>query len=164
MALTAGDIMQTEIVTVSPELSLLEAHRLFVADEIHGAPVVDENDVVRGVISSADLLRVVAEEYGAAGIGVDYFRDLVEFSGPDWASMPEDFQDRLSNLCVGDAMTAAVVEVAPDATVREVARAICENQIHRVLVVEGDQLLGLISTLDLVAVLRDDPDRGLRPA
>ena len=117
MALTARDIMQTEIVTVSPELPLLDVHRLFVDEEIHGAPVIDENGVVSGVVSSADLLRVVAEEHGTAGVAVDYLRDLVEFSGPDWASMPEDFQDRLCNLCVGDAMTVAVVEVSPDATV-----------------------------------------------
>ena len=159
MAHTAGDIMQTEIVTVSPELSLLDVHRLFVAEEIHGAPVIDEDGVVSGVVSSADLLRVVAEEHGSAGVAVDYLRDLVEFSGPDWASMPEDFQDRLCNLCVRDAMTAAVVGVSPDATIGEVARAVCENRVHRVLVIENDQLLGIISTLDLVAVLRDDSGR-----
>jgi CBS domain-containing protein len=61
-------------------------------------------------------------------------------------------------------MTAAVVGVSPDATIGEVARALCENRVHRVLVIENDQLLGIISTLDLVAVLRDDSARALRPA
>jgi CBS domain-containing protein len=159
MALSASDVMQTGIVTVSPELPLLDVHRLFVAEEIHGAPVIDEDGVVSGVVSSADLLRVVAEEHGVAGVAVDYLRDLVEFSGPDWASTPEDFQNRLGDLSVRDAMTPNVVTVSPDATVGEVARILCENRVHRVLVTENDQLLGIISTLDLVAVLRDDSGR-----
>ena len=57
MTLIARDIMQDEVVTVCPELSLLGVHQLFVAEEIHGAPVIDETETVRGVISSADLLR-----------------------------------------------------------------------------------------------------------
>ena len=39
MAHTAGDIMQTEIVTVSPELSLLDVHRLFVAQPDGARPL-----------------------------------------------------------------------------------------------------------------------------
>ena len=78
--------------------------------------------------------------------------------------MPEDFQDRLGDLCVRDAMTPNVVTVSPDATVGEMARVLCDNQVHRVLVVENDHLLGIISTLDLVAVLRDDSAGELQPA
>ena len=91
-------------------------------------------------------------------IAVDYLRDLVEFSGPDWEVMPDDFQDRLRELSVGDAMTYDVVHVAPEATLSEVAKALCENRVHRVLVMEGDRLEGIVSTMDLVGVLRrDDP-------
>lgn len=160
----ARDIMQADIVTVSPELPLLDVHRLFVSDEIHGAPVVDELGVVRGIITSADLLRAVAEEHGSGCVAVDYLRDLVEYSGPDWASMPDDFQDRLSDLSVADAMTREVVEVSPEATVGEVARVLCEQRIHRVLVVDQAELCGIISSLDLVAVLRDDAAAALRSA
>jgi CBS domain-containing protein len=148
--------MQTDVLTVSPELSLLDVHRLFVTDEIHGAPVVEETGEVSGVISSADLLRVVSEEHGTAGVAVDYLRDLVEFSGPDWSSMPGDFQDRLANLCVRDAMTEDVVEVGPDAKIGEVARVLCQNRVHRVLVLDDGELVGIISTMDLVGTLRDD--------
>jgi CBS domain-containing protein len=155
MSLTAADIMQRDLVTVSPELPLLDAHQLFVSEEIHGAPVIDDSKAVRGVVSSADLLRVVAEEYGSGGIAIDYLRDLVEFSGPDRAAMPEAFQDRLRELCVGDAMTYDVIQVSPDATLPEVAETLCDNRVHRVLVMDEDQLVGIVSTMDLVSVLRE---------
>ena len=157
MGLTAVDVMQSEVVTVSPELSLLDAHQLFVSEEIHGAPVIDDGKTVCGVVSSADLLRVVAEEYGASGgIAVDYLRDLVEFSGPNWQAMPDDFQDRLRGLNVGDAMTYDVVHVAPEATLSEIARSLCDNRVHRVVVMDGDHLAGIVSTMDLVGVIRRD--------
>jgi CBS domain-containing protein len=39
--------MVRELITVTPETLLFDVHRLFVEEEIHGAPVVDENDIVR---------------------------------------------------------------------------------------------------------------------
>jgi predicted transcriptional regulator len=39
MAKTAADVMQKSVVVLSPEDSLLDAHRLFVEEEIHGARV-----------------------------------------------------------------------------------------------------------------------------
>ena len=40
MALTASDIMQTQVVTVAPTDPLSSVQRLFFEEEIHGAPVV----------------------------------------------------------------------------------------------------------------------------
>ena len=55
----ARDVMQTHLVTVEPELPLVDVHRLFVEEEITGAPVVDDTGRLLGVISSTDLLRAV---------------------------------------------------------------------------------------------------------
>jgi predicted transcriptional regulator len=80
--------MQEDVVTVSPELSLLDVHELFVWDEIHWAPVVDEDGKVVGVVTSADLLRAVADVHAGVGVEARYLRDLVEFSSPDWIPQP----------------------------------------------------------------------------
>jgi CBS domain-containing protein len=159
MGVTARDIMETKVVTVSPDLPLLDAHRLFSEREIHGAPVVSDDGAVLGVISSADLLRAVTEEHSTGRIDSYYLREFVEFSGPDWANIPEDFQDRLREVRVSDVMTSEVVWVAPDASVSEVARTLCGQCVHRVLVMQGERLAGLISTFDLVMLLRDEPER-----
>jgi CBS domain-containing protein len=154
MSAKARDVMQEDMVTVSPDLPLLDAHQLFVSEEIHGAPVVDDQGALVGVISSADLLRAVAEEHGAARVEANYLRDLVEFSSPDWIAQPEDFQDRLRELRVSDAMTTEVVQVSPDASLEEVAGALCDNRVHRVVVVESGIAVGVISTFDLVNQMR----------
>ena len=46
--------------------------------------------------------------------------------------------------------------VRPDTEVTQIARTLRENQIHRVLVVEGEVLCGIVSTFDLVSLLESD--------
>jgi len=120
--------METDLITVSPETPVVDVHRLFVEDEIHGAPVVDDDFRVVGVVSALDLLRVVGERY-------------------------DDFATRLDDVTASDAMTGIVVSVGPDATAAEIARVMRAQRIHRVLVVDGKELLGVITTFDLLAAL-----------
>lgn len=153
MARTARDIMQTHVVAVSPEEPLLEVQRLFVEEEISGAPVIDEDGRVLGVLSSTDLLRAVSEEEQGAAATPQYFRELVEFSGPDWGMVPEDFQNRLAQLTAADAMSEQVISVGPDAGIAEIARTLRFHRIHRVLVQQDGRLLGLVSGFDLIGLL-----------
>lgn len=160
MTQLARDVMEIGVVTIDPGASLLDAYRLFVEEEISGAPVVDEDGRVLGVISAHDLLRATEEERDTAVVQTSYFRDLAEFSGPDWGGVVEDFQDRLAERTVADAMTRGAIAVAPDATIPEVARTLRQHRVHRVLVAEDERVLGLISSFDLVALLEKEPPRG----
>ena len=150
--LRARDLMERDVITVAPETRLLDVHRLFVEEEIHGAPVVGEDTIVRGVVSTLDLLRVVREELepGAGATVPTYFRDELPYSGPDWLRMPEDFQDRMQELTAGDAMTREIVAVDPDETVYDVARTMLDHHVHRVLVLDAGVLRGVISAFDLL--------------
>jgi CBS domain-containing protein len=153
MAGTARDVMQTYLISVNPETPLLDVHRLFVDEEINGAPVVDETGRLLGVISSVDLLRAVEEEHDAASAGSNYLREFLEFSGPDWQEGPDNFQARLGERTVSDAMTRGGITVAPETAVSDVAATLRKHRIHRVFVVDDEQLCGVISTFDLVALL-----------
>ncbi len=153
MVRTARDVMQTYLISVNPETPLLEVHRLFVDEEINGAPVVDETGRLLGVISSVDLLRAVEEEHDAASSESSYLQDFMEISGPDWQDESNNFQARLGERTVADAMTRGGITVSPEAPVHEVAATLRKHRIHRVFVVDGEQLSGVISTFDLVALL-----------
>lgn len=153
MALKARSIMETHVVSVSPEDPLSSVHRLFFEEDINGAPVVDEQERVVGVISSKDLLRAAADEHDSARGDPGYFRELLEFSGPDWENAPEGYLDRLRERIVEEYMTNEIVSVGPDATIAEVARTMRTQGVHRVLVVEDNRLAGIISSFDLVGLL-----------
>ena len=159
MGALARDVMQTHVVTVEPELPLIDVHRLFVEEEITGAPVADETGRLVGVISSTDLLRAIEEEHESATSEPHYFREWLEFSGPDWTRSSPDFQDRLASLTVADAMTRGGITVSPDAPIAEVAGLMRRHRVHRVLVVEDGLLVGILTTFDLIGLLEKSPGR-----
>jgi CBS domain-containing protein len=156
MKRTARDIMESQVVKVSPEDPLSVVHRLFFEENINGAPVVDEEDRIVGVITSKDLLRAAADEHDTARGDPGYFREILEFSGADWENAPEGYLDRLRERTVGEYMTEEAVSVAPDAPIAEVARILRTHGVHRVLVIEDSRLVGILSTFDMVALLEKD--------
>jgi CBS domain-containing protein len=158
MSCLARDVMQSHVITVDPDLPLLDAHRLLVEEEIGGAPVVDETGRLVGVISSSDLLRAEEEEREGSNRAPSYFTDLLEFSAPHPIDS-NDLQDRLGQLVVSEAMTPGGVSVAPDTPIDQVAGLMRRHRIHRVLVLEADRLVGIISSFDLLELLEKDSGR-----
>jgi CBS domain-containing protein len=156
MAVQAKSIMQTHVVTVSPHTRLDSVRQLFLQEEINGAPVVDEDFRLLGVITTSDLLRAADDEEAATRGDPSWFRELFESAGPDFEEAPEGFIDRLAARTVGDYMTESVVTVTSDVSVAAVARKLRENKIHRVLVADDGRLAGIISSFDLVGLLETE--------
>lgn len=162
MPLTAKDIMQTRLVTVRADQPLSELSELFYRHRITGAPVVDPDGdgspgTVLGVISRSDLVRFPLYRGAIVGLLDDYFRALSAAEGDegDAPPLPETLQEILSKHTVREAMAASPVSVSPDTPVRDIARAMASQHLHRALVVEGDKLVGLISSLDIVQLVAD---------
>jgi len=154
----ASDLMEKHVVTVSPETPLLDVHRLFVEEEIGAAPVVDDEERAIGVITGADLVRALEQEHDTAAVDNTYLRDLVPYSSPDWDRAPQDFQDRLGQLRVSDAMTEGVVSVPPDTSAADVARTLREHRMHHLFVIDRGALLGVISSFDLMQLVERSKD------
>lgn len=151
MALCARDIMVKEVFCVTSCMSLVDMDSAFLQRRISGAPVVDGGKL-RGVVSRADISRKLSETLQSAvppGAPRGSLMDLMTAAS---RSVKPAFE-RVRELCVGDIMVQNVVTVTPETPVVEVASVMTENRIHRVLVVEDGQLVGLISALDMVKVL-----------
>jgi CBS domain-containing protein len=175
------DIMTANVVTLSPEQTLREAMDVLVGRHVTGAPVVSHGRVV-GVLSATDILefqsaapgvptqRPEQAEWGAfeeegeteeiddessAGFYVDLWDDagapaterFEATSAPEW--------DVLAEHTVDEAMTQVVFSLPPDATVPAAAEYMREAQVHRILVMQGDGLLGLVTTTDITAAVAD---------
>ncbi len=153
MTITARDLMQEQVICVGPNTPLINVYRLFVEEEINGAPVVDETGALLGVISSSDLLRTIQEEDEQVSSDATYFQEDGRLFELGWHGSSVEFQNRLEQRCVQDAMTPAIVSVPPSALLPEIAKTFRADRVHRVLVTENDKLLGIISTFDLVRLL-----------
>ena len=153
--LRACDVMQRDVVSVRASDTVAEVERVLTDARISGLPVIDDNDRVVGVLSTKDLVRRRADGLSvqeSAGYGVA--DELLDDTEPMLFDQPDG-----QPPCAGDLMTTEVVSVGPEATLVEVAGKMVENEVHRLLVVEGDKLLGLISTMDLLRPLAGLPAR-----
>lgn len=144
----ASDIMQRQLITVQAGDSLAEVERILAESGISGVPVLHEDGRVLGVLSMADIVRSHAEEaqeWTPQGTGreeEDVDEDDDDGYGPD-----------APQLSAEDVMSTDIATVAPDATLREIARTMVENQVHRVIVAERGRAVGLISTMDVLRSL-----------
>ena len=134
------DIMTRNVLTATPDMTLRDAMALLSEHHVSGAPVVDGAKVV-GVFSSSDLLTYLADlDDSTAGI---------TFKARRRRSTP------LEDVTVDDVMTRQVESLPPDCTVEEAALLMGKKQIHRVLVMMGDVLLGLVSTSDVAKAVAE---------
>ncbi len=158
MKVFAKDVMQKDVKTVRSELPMADLGRRFVDDDVSGFPVVDSDGTVRGVVSARDVLAHVCKNRRDAETTAAYYgRDAhAEFSSvsDEWVSA--EVGKRADHLCVGDLMNADVIAVTPDALLREVAALMTEKDIHRVLVIDDRQLVGIVSSTDIVRACGND--------
>ena len=114
-----GEVMTPEVVTVEPSASIADAAKRMIQEEKGPLPVV-EGDRPVGMVTDRDIIaRVVAEE-----------RDP-------------------GSLTVGDIATRELVTIGSDQDVEEAARLMEEHQLDRILVVEDERLVGIISEADI---------------
>jgi CBS domain-containing protein len=124
------EIMQSNVLTVSSELPVAELETILTGEEISGAPVVDPNGELIGVVSQSDVIRALSQEASTA------LRDLLT---PD--------------LTVDDIMTRKVLTVTMDDDARQVARKLLDAGVHRAVVVDDDGVCGIVTSLDLLRLI-----------
>lgn len=153
--LTAADVMVRKVLTVHPDWSLETLLAFFADHSITGAPVAAEDGRPIGVVSLTDIARSgslierrdgdVAHEYYRNGSELYVSRDQVE----RWA------EENDPGVKVRDLMTPMVFTVDEDTTVNEIAETMITGRIHRVFVTEGKRIIGIVSSMDLLPLIRD---------
>ena len=171
------DIMTRNVVTLSPDVTIRDAMTLLSTRHISGAPVVSGTDVV-GIISSNDLMAFAVELPGAIvehldplGRGELTARDEhaleaeLEPTGAFFTAMWDDADadvsvrfdgktaadwSALDEHTVEEAMTRAPIHTMPDdASLPDAARFMRDHEIHRVLVTDQHECVGIVTPTDI---------------
>jgi CBS domain-containing protein len=177
------DIMTTDVTGVSPETTIREAMEVLARAKVSGAPVLSGNKVV-GVVTTSDLLAFAATIQGAptqrdddaewrewsddqADQAVEaadeaasaFFSELWDDAGADVSErmfvtdQPE--WNTLEDHTVSEVMTRLLCTLPSTADAREAAEMMRERGIHRVLVVDNGELVGIVSALDIAKAAAD---------
>ena len=127
--LCARDIMQTEVATVLPELTIQDAAALMRHHGVRSLVVEkDSDDDAYGLITYADIVtKVLAYGFDPAEMRVD------------------------------EIMTKPLIVVDPSLKVELVARLFANHKIGHAPVIEDHKLVGIVSMTDLVVEVITEP-------
>ena len=138
----ATDFMTTDVATVTPETLIEDLCDLFRERRITGAPVVDQGGRLVGIVSKDDVLfrgrGVVTGERQTPDIRSLFSSGFVGFD-----------QGGNGAATVGEIMTRDVLSALEESTVDDLCRLMWEHRIHRVPIVRGSLLVGIVSALDV---------------
>jgi CBS domain-containing protein len=157
----ASDLMSREPVTLPPDLPLPLVARALAERGVSGAPVVDPEGRLLGIVTEGDLIRRLAAPE-------DTRNWLVEFFTP--AGRQAARYARTHGQTAQDVMTRHVVTAEEDTPITVVAQAMEQHGIRRVPVVRQGTLTGIVSRADLIralmmpegALAADAPDERIR--
>jgi CBS domain-containing protein len=139
------DVMTPEPVCVNTGDSLRDVARLLDEYEISGAPVVDDQQRVVGVVSRTDLLHGLIE--GPQGARKD--EDWLDLLTADSGRSVDVAAARLG--VVDDWMSIEPVVAKPDESLATIARRMAASRVHRIIVVDAQRRpIGIVTTLDLL--------------
>ncbi len=133
---TVRDIMSPVLFRLEDYLFLPEAAQSLKEHAISGAPVVNAEGEYVGVLSQTDINARVASSLG----GEASFRSVIE------GGFPPDIE----SVRVRDVMTCDVYKISAESTIEELGQALLVAGVHRLLVADNEEIVGLVSTTDLI--------------
>lgn len=116
-------IMSTDLVTVREDTHIYDAMSVLVDNAISGLPVVDENFILKGVITEKDTISLLLDS---------------------------DIKEKNT---VADYMTKEIICFKPDDSATDVADVFIDKAIRRVPVVENNKLVGIVARRDIIKLI-----------
>ncbi|MFH0946612.1 MAG: CBS domain-containing protein [Planctomycetota bacterium] len=150
----AADLMQKDVITASPGMSLRDLALLMEEEGIHGLPVVDSAGYPIGVVSRSDLVSSITSETDQLTPNRQYYAVADEEIDLDEGYSPPDLSVD-GDKTVGDIMSTHIVKAGINATAGELGALMSRERVHRVLITEGPRLVGIVSSTDVLKCLAD---------
>ena len=133
-----SSIMTPEVFTITPESTLHDA-ALLMGEKHIGSLIVMKYETPVGIITEGDLLNVVSD-------GIPLERDWIHSS---------------PSICteqVGKFMSSPLIRICVDYRLKDAARTMIEKRIRRLGVCDSGELVGIVTTSDMVGYLPQVPE------
>lgn len=152
-ALTAKDVMNPSVLTVSEEMTLRQLAEILTDRQISGAPVLNEEGKLVGVVSLTDIALHASEQGTLSPDRSDSSYDVRSWDEQLDPRELHGFHIEDEGPVVRQVMTPAVYTVPEETPVSDLARTMISGRLHRLLVTRGDRVVGIVTSLDLLRVL-----------
>ncbi|SEP81606.1 CBS domain-containing protein [Ectothiorhodospira magna] len=147
------DLMTPDPLGVRPDTPIQRVARLLVKHRVNSLPVVDEGDVLVGIITSGDLTHRMAD--ARVETRTAWWKESLYRSPLGDAS--SDDPNRIGGRTAGEVMTRQLLTLQPEDDMSVAARLFINHGIQALPVVVEGRLVGIVSRFDLLKCLADDP-------
>ena len=130
-------IMSTHLITVAPSDKLSIVKDIFDDHNIHHIPVVRYKELI-GIISKTDFLHFLQ------GFSPNQEDRFVNYA-------------RLRSYSAEEIMTKGLAKLNPNDRINIALEIFMVNRFHAVPVVENDELVGIVTTYDIIKALASEP-------
>lgn len=145
------ELMTRNVIAVRPDTPLKDVARLLVKHRIGGVPVVDDDNVVLGVVSESDF---AIKELSSDHVHQSKLDRLL--------GRPNRDAERVAATTAAEAMARPAITIDdPAGSVRDAATVMVERNINRLPVTESGRLVGILTRGDLVRMFAE-PDDAIR--
>lgn len=143
--LKAKDIMTKDVIVVKPSTSIEDLAKILVENRISGAPVVDDNGNLTGIVTENDLISQNKRLHIPTVMRL--FDAYIMLESP---SKIEKEMKKMAAATVDDIYIKEVVAVKEDTPLEEIATIMAEKKVHLLPVVEGKKVRGIIGKMDII--------------
>jgi len=152
--LTAKHVMSSMVMVADPAWSINRLAEFFMQNCISGAPVQAHDGPLMGVVSLTDIVHTRTQAEKDRNWPHDYYLHALErkYAREEAAGFQVESEP---STTVRDIMTTTIFKVTEDAPVQAVADMMIRNHIHRVVVIRDEKVAGIISTRDMLKIIRD---------
>jgi predicted transcriptional regulator len=138
------DIMTKEVITVSPGMGVHELAELFVQKDISGAPVIDSEGKLLGIVSEEGVI------FQDKKVHLPTFLNLsLGFLTLGTKRLEEEIK-KIAASTVADIMEKEMITVSPQDSIEDVATIMIEKEAYYCPVVEAEKLVGVVTKKDIV--------------
>lgn len=146
--LVAREIMTDRVITVTPETRVSDLARILATENIGGAPVVDGEGRLLGVVTESDLIDQTKKVHIPTVVAI--LDSLIFLERPD--RMEKDIR-KIAGTVVGDIYTPNPVTVSEETPLDEIATIMAKKHVHTLPVMRGGELVGVIGKGDIIRTL-----------
>ncbi len=150
------DMMTKDVITVSPDASIYDCAKLLGEKRISGVPVVDGGGEVVGILSEADIMKLIESQ--------DISINLILPSPLDVLELPVRMKLGLDELVKGvkkaasarvrDIMMEGVMTISPEEDISKAAKIMADKNVNRLPVMdEKGGLVGIVTRGDIIGAI-----------
>jgi len=144
------DFMSKKVITVQNGITVKEFIHIMESNNITGAPVLDHNNKVLGVISVTDVIK----RSNYINKELAHCEECYEVDPTNsQISVHKYYTDELFEKEIKCLMTPQIISISPEADLLDAVKIFLDTPVHRIVVMEGEKVVGMISTKDAMRAL-----------